>query len=40
MSNPSKQKGNPVNIFYTTSEGKKMIVGSGKVDLYISKKDD
>jgi GxxExxY protein len=30
----------PVSITYTTSKGRKMIVGSGKVDLYISKKDD
>ena len=29
----------PVSITYTTSKGRKMIVGSGKVDLYISKKD-
>ena len=30
----------PVSITYTTSKGRKMIVGSGKIDLYISKKDD
>jgi len=30
----------PVSIRYTTSKGKNMIVGSGKIDLYISKKDD
>ena len=27
----------PVSIQYTTKKGKKMIVGSGKVDLYVTK---
>ena len=27
----------PVSIHYTTKKGKKMIVGSGKIDLYVTK---
>ena len=29
----------PVSIKYNTSKGKSMIVGSGKIDLYVSKRD-
>ena len=27
----------PVSIWYTTKKGRKMIVGSGKIDLYVTK---
>ena len=30
----------PVSIHYTTKKGKKMIVGSGKIDLYVMKGKD
>ena len=30
----------PVSIHYTTKKGKKMIVGSGKIDLYVTKSNN